>query len=247
LKFKQTPIKVIIMNLVKYEQDGLELWVDESTGLAYAHQSAICRMMPDAPRTTIQRRLQGCPSEVVKMAEILTAGGMQRVPIYPSSVVFKLAIEFNLELAEAMGSCGANVYMLGQAGYKVKVAEPAPIANNVTPLLAQQAAGVADVVRHISDTLSGHPRLAQLLIDASMNTIVEKQPVFGKSMRGVVEVANEMGYKVDRSSRVKLGKFIVGRGHQSTKESRLCEGRMTPINCYEDTPELRESIREYFS
>jgi hypothetical protein len=236
------------MNLVKYEQDGLELWVDESTGMAYAHQSAICRMMPDAPRTTIQRRLQGCPSEVVKMAEILTAGGMQGCPLYPASVVFKLAIEFNPELAEAMGSCGANVYMLGKAGYQVKVVESAPIANNVTPLLAQQAAGVADVVRHISDTLSGHPRLAQLLIDASMNTIIEKQPTLpGKSMRGVVEIANEMGYKVDRSIRVKLGKFVAGRGHQSTKESRLCEGRMTPINCYEDTPELRESIKSYFS
>jgi hypothetical protein len=235
------------MNLIKYEQRGLELWIDESTSMAYAHLSGIARMLGmDPTNGTLRRRLQGLPKEVVKTAEVLTNGGIQGVPLYPASVVFKLALEFNTELAEAMGNCGANVYMLGQAGYQVKVA--APIADPVTPLLAQQAAGVADVVRHISDTLSDHPRLAQLLIDTSMNTVIEKQPALpGKAMRGVTEIANDMGYKVDQSNRVKLGKHIVSLGYRSVKEPRLCNGRMAKINCYEDTPELRESIAEWFS
>jgi hypothetical protein len=164
------------------------------------------------------------------------------LPLYSS-----LPLEFNPELAEAMGTCGANVYLLGQAGYQFKV-EAAPIVNSVTPLLAQQAAGVADVIRHIADTLSDHPRLAQILIDTSMNTVIEKQPTLpGKSMRGVTEIADDMGYKVDQSNRVKLGKHIVSLGYRSTKEPRLCNGRMTKINCYEDTPELRESIANYFN
>jgi hypothetical protein len=237
------------MNLVKYEQDGLELWVDESTGMAYAHMKVIARMFGLDDTRTLRRRLEGVAYEGVKTAEVHTAGGIQGVALYPSSVVFDLAFEFNIELARAMGSCGANVYMLGKAGYRVKAVEAAPAVDSVTPLLAQQAAGVADVVRHISDTLFDQPRLAQLLIDASMNTVIENQNkcLPAKSLRGVTEIANDMGYKVDRSNRIKLGKHIVQLGYQFTKESRLCEGRMTMINCYEDTPELRESIAKYFS
>jgi hypothetical protein len=237
------------MNLVKYEQNGLELWIDESTGMAYAHMRAIARMLGLEDTRTLRRRLEGGAFEGVKTAEILTAGGVQGgVSLYPSSVVFKLALEFNPDLAEAMGNCGANVYMLGQAGYQVKVAEATPIVNNVTPLLAQQAAGVADVIRHIADTLSDHPRLAQILIDTSMNTVIEQQPTLpGKTMRGVAEIASDMGYKVDQSNRTKLGKVMARSGHAYTKESRVCNGIMRLINCYEDTPELRKSISEYFS
>jgi hypothetical protein len=235
------------MNLVKYEQNGLEFWVDESTSLAYAHLSGIARMLGMAPTNgTLRRRLELLPKSEVKTAEIHTSNGIKLVPLYPSSVVFKLALEFNPELAEAMGNCGANVYMLGQAGYQVKV-EAAPIVNSVTPLLAQQAAGVADVIRHIADTLSDHPRLAQILIDTSMNTVIEKQSALpGNSMRGVVEIASEMGYKVDHSNRTKLGQYVAKQGHRSIKEPRLCNGVTTQINCYDDTPGLRKSISKYF-
>jgi hypothetical protein len=235
------------MNLVKYEQNGLEFWVDESTSLAYAHLSGIARMLGMAPTNgTLRRRLELLPKSEVKTAEIHTSNGIKLVPLYPSSVVFKLALEFNPELAEAMGNCGANVYMLGQAGYQVKV-EAAPIVNSVTPLLAQQAAGVADVIRHIADTLSDHPRLAQILIDTSMNTVIEKQSALpGNSMRGVVEIASEMGYKVDHSNRTKLGQYVAKQGHRSIKEPRLCNGVTTKVNCYEDTPGLRKSISKYF-
>jgi hypothetical protein len=241
------------MNLVKYEQNGLELWIDESTGLAYAHLSGIARMMGMNPTNgTLRRRLEGLPKDTVKTAEVLTAGGIQRLPLYPSSVVFDLALEFNPELARAMGNCGANVYMLGQAGYQVKV-ESTPIVDPVL-LPYQQAVVISDAIRHVSDnirhitdTLFDHPRLSQILIDNSVNAIIEKQPTLpAKSMRGVAEIATEMGYKVDQGNRTRLGKHIVRLGYQPVKEPRLCNGVMTPINCYEDTPELRESISKYF-
>jgi hypothetical protein len=237
------------MNLVKYEQDGLELWVEESTGLAYAHMRAIARMLGLNPTNgTLRGRLEGVQKDMVKTAEIHTAGGIQGVRLYPASVVFELAFEFNPKLAKAMGSCGANVYMLGKAGYQVKAVEPSgPIVDPVL-LPAQQSMAIANAIRHITDTLFDHPRLTQILIDNSMNTIIEKRPILpAKVMRGVVEIATEMGYKVDLSSRTKLGKFIAKLGHQSVKEPRLCNGVTTMINCYEDTPELRESIAKYFS
>jgi hypothetical protein len=244
------------MNLVKYEQNGLEFWVDESTSLAYAHLSGIARMLGMAPTNgTLRRRLELLPKSEVKTAEIHTSNGIKLVPLYPSSVVFRLALEFNSELAEAMGNCGANVYMLGQAGYQVKVAEAsAPIVDPVL-LPYQQAVVISDAIRHVSDnirhitdTLSDHPRLAQILVDNSMNTIIEKQPAMlpAKSRRGVAEIATEMGYKVDQSNRTKLGKSIAKQGYEPVKEPRLCNGVMAPINCYEDTPELRESIANYF-
>jgi hypothetical protein len=240
------------MNLVKYEQNGLELWVDESTGLAYAHMRAIARMLGLDSTGTLQRRLKGVPTTDVKTAEVLTAGGIQGVSLYPSSVVFDLAFEFNPELARAMGTCGANVYMLGQAGYQVKV-EAAPIVDPVL-LPYQQAVVISDAIRHVSDnirhitdTLFDHPRLSQILIDSSMNTIIEKQPQLpGKSMRGVVEIASEMGYKVDHSNRTKLGQYVAKQGHRSIKEPRLCNGVTTQVNCYDDTPGLRKSIAKYF-
>jgi hypothetical protein len=103
----------------------------------------------------------------------------------------------------------------------------------------------ADAIRHITDTLDDNPRLAQVLIDSAINDIIEKA-LPSSQLRGVVEIAHEMGYKTDDSSRVKLGKFIKARSFEAHKESRLCNGVMTLINCYYDTPELRDAIADYF-
>lgn len=113
-----------------------------------------------------------------------------------------------------------------------------------------EAVQVADSIRHITDTLDDHPRLAQILIDHSVNEIIEKKSLPASQepqLRGVAEIAKEMGFKVDNSSRVKLGKFIVGQGFSPTKERRICNGIQTLINCYEDSSELRQSISEFFS
>lgn len=106
----------------------------------------------------------------------------------------------------------------------------------------------AKVIREITDTLDDNPRLAQLLIDHSINDILEKPALPGSSeqLRGVAEIAKEMGFKVDASSRVKLGTFIKARGFESKKESRLCNGVMAEINCYCDTPILRDAIADFF-
>jgi hypothetical protein len=73
------------MNLVKYEQDGLELWVEESTGMAYAHMRAIARMFRlDPTNGTLRRRLEGVPKDMVKTAEVHTSNGSKLVPLYPA-------------------------------------------------------------------------------------------------------------------------------------------------------------------
>jgi hypothetical protein len=239
------------MQLTKYEQDGLELYVEESSGLAFAHFKAIARMLGlDGTNGTLRRRLELVPKVGVKTAEIQTTNGLKLVPLYPASVVFKLALEFNPDLAEAMGACGANVYLLGRAGYKVTASTNPNAAQPQLPPHVE-AVQIADSIRHITDTLGDNPRLAQVLIDSAINPILERQSkLLGSTqpqLRGVVEIATEMGYRLDLGGRVKLGLFVAKLGYESKKENRLCNGVSTPINCYEDTPELRDAIRGYFS
>lgn len=114
----------------------------------------------------------------------------------------------------------------------------------------EEAVQIADSIRHITDELDDHPRLAQILIDHAVNEIIERKALPGSSepqLRGVAEIAADMGHKVTLSNRTKLGKFIVAQGFKSTKEKRLCNGVQTPINCYEDTQELRNVIASFFS
>jgi hypothetical protein len=106
----------------KFEHDGLELYVDETTGLAYAHRAAIKRMLGiENSGETLSRRLEAVSKDQVKTAEIETTKGMKVVSIYPADVVFDLAFEFCPPLAKRMGAAGANVFMLGLAGYRTEV------------------------------------------------------------------------------------------------------------------------------
>lgn len=129
------------------------------------------------------------------------------------------------------------------------------IAKTVVPQLTVQeqlmlpSAGLiaAREVAEIEELLSNNPRLAQACVDNAMNRVLEKAlPAATVNLRGVVEIAHEMGYKTDLSSRVKLGKFVVSQGFVAQKEDRLCNGVMTAINCYSDTPELRAAIAAFW-
>lgn len=109
----------IIPSYARFESNGLELVVNTSTSQAYATISAISRML-DISKSTV--------SEAVRQfdtleAEIVTAGGLQGVRLASADVVFKLALKYNIGLAEKMGALGANLYLLNLAGYKTKVVE----------------------------------------------------------------------------------------------------------------------------
>lgn len=110
------------------------------------------------------------------------------------------------------------------------------------------ASQVVDTLAKIDDKLSHQPRLAQILRDFAMNSIVEQPLLNGnvERLRGVAEIATEMGYKIDSSNRVKLGQYIKANGFSSVKESRICNGVDTLINCYKDNLALRSAISAFF-
>jgi prophage antirepressor-like protein len=121
------------------------------------------------------------------------------------------------------------------------------------PAIAQQQSNGLIAAREVSEIemlLANNPRLAQLCIDDAMNRVVGQKaiaPTAEPMLRGVNEIALEMGFKTDSSSRVKLGQFIKTQGFVPTKEKRICNGVMTDINCYPDTPDLRAAIARFFS
>lgn len=108
----------------RFESNGLELVVNTNTGKAYATQSAIIRML-ETPKSTVVNALKGVPNQDIKTAEIQTQGGLQGCRLYSAETVFKLALKYNIDLAEKMGAAGANVYMLNLAGYKTKIVDQA--------------------------------------------------------------------------------------------------------------------------
>ncbi len=113
-----------MLSLTKIENnDGLEFHIDTATGLAYCSQRAAARML-GVDQGNLNRHLnKGDVNIEMISAEIQTPGGLQGVVLLSAVHVSKLALRYNVELAEKMLECGANIYMLGVAGYKVQVIE----------------------------------------------------------------------------------------------------------------------------
>jgi hypothetical protein len=124
------PIKENLkMKLLRIENnDGLEFHVDEATGLAYASVRATERML-NTGDGTIRKFIASQSAEKFpcKTAEILTDAGLRSAELLSAEQVFLLAIKYSPELALKMGAAGANIFMLGMAGYKVQVDLPSTV------------------------------------------------------------------------------------------------------------------------
>jgi hypothetical protein len=67
-------------------------------------------------------------------------------------------------------------------------------------------------------------------------------------LKGVVELAEEMGYLVNLKNRGQLGKFVK-KDHRdlAIEETRLVNGTFRPVACYpEHNEEVRKTIRLFF-
>jgi hypothetical protein len=108
-----------------------------------------------------------------------------------------------------------------------------------------------------------HPRWQQAIQDFCGNLMgigQENNPgdatTNRERWRGVVEIAEEMGFKeaVKNDVRTALGRFVSSHRNwneedtdfQRKKEERLCNGTMRKIWVYNDTPQMRELIRSFF-
>lgn len=115
-----TRIHMDIIQVTARQKEHHIIYICNATQLPYVNLAQMERMFPSAPKTSLRRVLKGVPKELSKKAKIKTAGGLQEVPLYPAKVVSRLAIKFDIELAEKMLDAGATVYLYGLAGYEVR-------------------------------------------------------------------------------------------------------------------------------
>jgi prophage antirepressor-like protein len=95
------------------------------------------------------------------------------------------------------------------------------------------------------------PRLKQFLIDCCINEVIDAKylrPADEPKLRGVVEIAQDMGHKVNQANRSQLGRFVKSVvPHLAQTEKRLCNGTEREIAVYPDTDEVRQCIAKYFA
>jgi phage anti-repressor protein len=91
----------------------------------------------------------------------------------------------------------------------------------------------------------------QLLIDSLINEYITDAPKLTASLErwvGVAQKAEELGYKVNSSSRVKLGHYAASQSDRLVcqREERLCNGMMRKIWVYLDNSNLTQIIEEFY-
>jgi hypothetical protein len=106
------------MNLQAFSQDGIEIYIDTTTGEAFCSISGYARMVGKA-LSTVSERFKGVRFGDLKTAEVLTTGGLQGVRLIPAKLAFKWSLKDNPDLAEKMGEAGATVFLHKLAGYEV--------------------------------------------------------------------------------------------------------------------------------
>ena len=114
-----------------------------------------------------------------------------------------------------------------------------------------KAVKVTEAVAYIQDVLGqSNPRLAQFLIDYAISDIMPAGTALtGAKLKGVAEIAEQMGFSVGLNNRSQLGKFVKSRcGELAQQEQRLVNGQTRNVACYpEDSDVVKQAIIEFFS
>ena len=116
---------------------------------------------------------------------------------------------------------------------------------------------MSNAIRNITDNLPDNPVLAQILIDTTINKFIQRHnnvqiqanQLNQIEYKGAVQIAEEMGYKTNLSSRTKLGNFVRKSevAHLGKREKRLVNGGRHNIWAYPDIPDVRQVIKAFFS
>ncbi|GFE72076.1 Bro-N domain-containing protein [Chroococcus sp. FPU101] len=126
-------------------------------------------------------------------------------------------------------------------GYSIHQSQPSPKAL----IAARTIKEINELVVDIS------PRLAQYLIDHTISEVLEQAVLLGttETLRGVVEIAQEMGLPVNAQNRSQLGRFVKNSpvGQLAVSEKRLVNGTLREVHCYPDNDSVRQIIRSFFS
>jgi prophage antirepressor-like protein len=176
-----------------------------------------------------------------------TLGGLQEISIISESGMYSLVLKSRKPEAKAFKKWITAVVLpsIRQTGGYQVATEP-----------ARQLPPVRDVVDYakslaVITTTAMPAALKQAFLDRlgdeMITTKIPGQIATAPRLVGVVQKAEELGYKLDHSQRVRIGKLVKDTGLPYTREERYCNGQMRPINCYEDGPELESAIHNVFA
>lgn len=163
-----SPEKCTMSTLSVFNQDGIEIVIDTTTGESFCTQSGYAKMS-GLTQQAINKRCKAYNQEAFKKAEMLSPSGLQGYNLIPAKLAFKWLLKDNPSLAEKMGEAGATVYLHQIAGYKVSSAVvPAQVfpqsSSTQSVTLVQDAILLAEAVGRVSGVA---PALAaQMIVNA---------------------------------------------------------------------------------
>jgi prophage antirepressor-like protein len=193
------------------------------------------------PASTVSKKVKPKYRSVAKMATL--DGKLRDVTVLEEGGIYQLILGSHLPIADEFQDWVFEVVLpsIRKTGsYSVNQAQ----SLTCHVVAVQKARAIAE----IEEVLINQPKLAQFLIDHTISDLIEQKQLTGDELRGVVEVAKEMGFVVDMGNRSALGKFVRSQlSDEGKQEKRLVNGEMRSVWCYPDNDKLRKVIAEYFN
>ncbi len=161
--------------------------------------------------------VKGVVNYASEFSEVLSVGGLQGVGNLISAIDLKTIIRAysptsesqkirKEQIIDALMDAGATAYVYRLCGYEVKTKETSPLLNPVEEML--KFTQVAREVLEIED-----PMIKSLLSNKLKGILAETQNILPGANHpiGVVHLAEQLGYKCDRSTSTLLGKYVSAR------------------------------------
>lgn len=106
-------------NLQRFDQDGIEIFIDTATGESFASISGYARMA-GKDKSTISRRIKTVAQTPPKTAEIQTATGVKTVALITESFIVDHLPQDNPAMASKLMRLGVRMFLHKMAGYEVQ-------------------------------------------------------------------------------------------------------------------------------
>lgn len=117
---------IVQTSLARYDNDGLELIIDQSNGAVFASQKALARMCGVTPRAIRKRKNKGGDQINVISAQAPSAGGVQGGDLFDENAIFEALEEYNPKLLVQCAKAGLRMYLHGLAGYRYEIKQETP-------------------------------------------------------------------------------------------------------------------------
>ena len=251
-------------NLTRFEQDGIEIVIDTTTGESFASISGYSRMS-GLSKQAISKRCTVNQIDL-KKAEMVTTTGTKTVNLLTESTITKWIIKDNPEMAEKLMQAGVRVYLHKVAGYEVTstaVVQPEVIEKQSIPQALPPVRDSIDYARLMEITgLTNDTYLKfqvrQLAIkeisllvsrDAALREANAKEGLLIPSapparVSTCTVRATELGYKIEGDNGIALGKYV--KSKVPPLENKVQEGRYQ-VWAYIVSDKLDRTIHDYYA